>query len=164
MFNQATLAERVAFGRPLDLEENLAIHVAPRPATMLLGRVFLATIFLVSGIAKLMNTGETAGYMAAQGIPAASTLAIVAGIAEILGGLSIFTGFLTRIGALGLILFLIPTTFLFHDFWNFSGTEHQMQMVNFLKNLAIMGGLSLLVAQGAGRYSIDAKIRKPIEA
>jgi putative oxidoreductase len=158
----ASLAERVAFGRPLDASEDHQIHVAPRPKTALVGRVLVAAIFLVSGFAKLTNVGETAAHMSGVGIPMAETLAVVAGLAEILGALAIGFGFLTRPGAIGLILFMIPTTLLFHNFWAFEGAEQKMQMIRFLKNLTIIGGLSLLVAHGPGPYSIDQKLRKRI--
>lgn len=160
MAKHATFAERVAFGRPLEAHEDTKVHVAPRPKTALVGRILLASIFLVSGFAKLTNTAETAGHMSAVGIPAPELLAMVAGVAEIAGALAILFGFLTRIGALGLILFMIPTTLLFHNFWAFEGAEQKTQMINFLKNLTIIGGLSLLVANGPGPYSIDQKLRK----
>jgi putative oxidoreductase len=70
-------------------------------------------------------------------------------------------GFLTRIGALGLFVYLIPTTLLFHNFWALTDVAAQMQMVHFFKNLPIMGGLAMLVAHGPGRYSLDAKLRHP---
>lgn len=162
--SHASIAERIAFGRPLErFEDRVGSHVMPRPTTALVGRILLATLFMASGAGKLMDLSGTAGHMTEQGIPAAQTLALIAAFAEIAGGLSLLAGFLTRIGALGLIAFMIPTTLLLHDFWTFEGQEQRMQMVNFLKNLAIMGGLVLLVAYGPGRYSLDAKIRKPVE-
>ena len=162
MATHAPFAERLAFGRPLEAHEDTQIHVAPRPKTALVGRILLAAIFLVSGFAKLTNSGETAAHMSGVGIPAAETLAIIAGLAEILGALAIGFGFLTRPGAIGLILFMIPTTLLFHNFWVYEGVEQKTQMINFLKNLTIIGGLSLLVAHGPGPYSIDQKLRKRI--
>jgi putative oxidoreductase len=164
MLNQPSIAERVAFGRPIDPAEDVTTHLAPRPTWMLVGRILIAAIFLLSGFAKLMDTSGTVGYMEAQGLPSAYALAIIAGLAEVLGGLAILFGFLTRLGAFGLMLFLVPTTAIFHDFWNMEGMEAKAQMVNFMKNLAILGGLALLVANGAGRYSIDARLRRPIEA
>ncbi len=164
MLNQPTVAERIAFGRPIDPAEDFATHLTPRPSWMLIGRVLIAAIFIVSGIAKLTDPAGTVGYMEAQGIPSADVLAIVAGLAEVAGGLAILFGFLTRIGAFGLFLFLIPTTLIFHDFWTMDGAEAKTQMVTFMKNLAIIGGLALLVANGAGRYSIDARLRRPIDA
>ncbi|HEU4731489.1 MAG TPA: DoxX family protein, partial [Kofleriaceae bacterium] len=117
-------------------------------------------IFLVSGFSKLTDVPGTVAHMAAVGIPYPDTLALVAGCAEVLGAIAIATGFLTRIASLGLILFMIPTTLVFHAFWNYEGQERLPQMVNFMKNLAIIGGLAVLFAQGAGRFSIDHRIRR----
>jgi putative oxidoreductase len=67
-------------------------------------------------------------------------------------------------GALGLIVFLIPTTLLFHDFWAFEGDDQRMQqMSHFLKNLGIVGGLILLMSYGPGRYSVDSLLRRPLD-
>jgi len=163
MMERATMGERIVFGRPVEATEDQSIHLAPRPATALLGRIAIATIFLVSGAAKLADVAGTASYMSSVGIPFPETLAMFAGVAEILGALSLAFGALTRMGALGLIVFLIPTTLLFHDFWTLEGDAQRMQMVNFLKNLGIMGGLILLVSFGPGRYSIDALLRRPLD-
>lgn len=164
MIDAASTAERIAFGRPIDPErDDTPVHVAQRPTTALIGRILIGAIFLVSGIAKLTDTAGTAGYMESVGIPYAHQLAVIAGIAEILGAVSIISGFLTRLGALGLILFMLPTTFLFHSFWTFEGAEMKTQMVNFMKNLAIIGGLATIFAFGPSRYSIDQKIRQPLQ-
>jgi putative oxidoreductase len=164
MIHHASIAERLAFGRPVDpVVDDTPVRVAPRPATALVGRILIATIFLISGVAKLTDPGGTTSYMEAAGIPYAGTLAIVAGIAEIAGGLSILFGFLTRIGALGLFIFMILVNVMMHPFWSFEGQERQMQMVQFVKNLAVMGGLLVLVAFGPGRHSIDKKIREPLQ-
>lgn len=128
---------------------------------MLIGRFLIAFMFIVSGIGKLLAVDQTVSHMAAEGIGGAGALVYVAAFAELFGGIAILFGFLTRIAAIGLILFLIPTTFIFHDFWTFEGQEQRMQMINFFKNLVIIGGLTVLVAQGGGAYSVDAKIRAP---
>ena len=164
MIHATSTAERIAFGRPIDpVRDDTPVHVAQRPTTALIGRILIGAIFLVSGIAKLTDTSGTAGYMDAVGIPYARQLAMIAGCAEILGALSIIFGFLTRLGALGLMLFLVPTTFLFHSFWTFDGAEMKTQLVNFMKNLAIIGGLAMIFAFGPSRYSIDQKIRQPLQ-
>ena len=163
MMERATIPERMVFGRPLDASEDQFIHLAPRPATALLGRCAIAAIFLVSGSAKLVDVAGAAAHMSAVGIPYPETLAMFVGVVEILGALSLAFGALTRIGALGLILFMIPTTLLFHNFWAFEGDEQRMQLVNFLKNLGITGGLLLLISYGPGRYSIDSLLRRPLE-
>lgn len=159
-----SLAEHVSFGRRSDSVPDA--HDAPAyatswPGTMLIGRALMAAIFFVSGAAKLMDIEKTVGHMTSQGIPEAHILVYVAAIAELAGAASILFGFLTRIGAFGLIIYVVAATVVFHDFWTFTGEEQRMQMIQFLKNLAIIGGLALLVAQGAGRYSLDARIRAP---
>ena len=164
MMESAGIAERIAYGRPLDpAVDEVPVRVAQRPTSALIGRILIAAIFIVSGIAKLTDTTGTAGYMQAAGIPAPHTLAIIAGIAELAGGVSLVLGLLTRIGALGLIVYLAIVTLTMHAFWSFEGAEQKTQMVNFMKNLAIMGGLFTVMAFGPSRYSIDKKIREPIQ-
>jgi putative oxidoreductase len=150
--------QRFAFGR-LDA----LTHVAPLSKTELAGRILLAAIFVLSGVMKLADFEGALGHMQAAGIPYASTLLVIAAIAEIAGGLSIMTGFLTRLGAFGLFLYLIPTTLLFHNFWDYAGPERIAQSASFMKNLAIMGGLLILMAHGAARQSVDRRIDKPRE-
>ena len=160
----ASIAERMAFGTPLDpVADDTPIHIVPRSGTALVGRIMISVIFLVSGLAKLTDPAGTIGYMNSARIPYADTLLYVAAFAEILGGLSILFGFLTRIGALGLFTYLIPTTLYFHAFWTMEGAEAKIQMANFAKNLAVMGGLAAFVAFGAGRYSIDGRLRRPMQ-
>lgn len=118
---------------------------------------------MVSGVAKLTDPEGAIGYMQSVGIPSAGVLVWIAGLAELAGGLAIATGFLARIAAAGLVVFLVITTYAFHDFWNLAGAERQTQMVQFMKNLAILGGLGLIFAYGPGRYSIDGKLREPMQ-
>jgi putative oxidoreductase len=158
------IAERRAFDRQDVTEDDVLIEhdvldSSWRSAMALIGRLLIAAIFLMSGIAKLTDTPGTVAHMTAAGIPYADTLAIVAGVGEVLGALAIAFGLLTRLGAFGLFLYMIPTTVIFHAFWNYHGAEQLPQMVNFMKNLAIMGGLATLVAFGAPRLSIDRRIR-----
>jgi putative oxidoreductase len=159
----ATMAERILFGRPLEAARDPAIHLVPRPLTALFARIAMAAIFVVSGSAKLVDVAGTAEHMTRVGIPYPETLAMLAGIAEILGAVALIFGALTRAGALGLLIFLIPATLLFHDFWAFEGAERVTQLQNFLKNLAIAGGLGLLISYGPGRYSVDSLLRRPLE-
>jgi putative oxidoreductase len=162
-FEHVSVAERVAFGRPMDPDRDPEfIHSVPRPATVLIGRILIAAIFLTSGIAKMTDPAGAVGYMKAAGIPSADVLVWVAALAEVLGGLAVLFGFLTRVAAIGLLVFLAAATVTFHAFWNVTGAEQKMQMVNFMKNLAIGGGLMMLVANGAGRYSADYALRRPM--
>ena len=79
----------------------------------------------------------------------------------LIGGLSVVAGAWTRIGALFLLVFLAAATFYFHDFWKFTDpTQQQLQTIQFMKNLAIGGGLLSLIAHGGGPWSVDGWISK----
>jgi len=130
-------------------------HAAP-----LVGRGLLSVIFLLSGVGKLADWSGTAGYMASKHMPAVPFFLLAAVTFELLGGLSVLTGFKARWGALALIVFLIPVTLIFHNFWAYEGMEQKTQMINFLKNLAIMGGLLMVAANGAGPISVDERSAK----
>jgi putative oxidoreductase len=160
---QASIAERFTWGRPYDpVADDTLVPVVPRSGTALVGRILISAIFLVSGFAKLTDPAGAVGYMQSAGISHADTLVWIAAFAEILGGLSILFGFLTRIGALGLFVYLAITTVLMHRFWGGVPPEAaKTQMVQFMKNLCIMGGLLMVVAMGPGRYSVDRRIRRP---
>ena len=120
--------------------------------SFLLGRVLLAVIFLLSGFGKLTAIAGTAGYFGSLGLPLPTVTAIVVGLIELLGGLAILVGFQTRIVAWVLAIFTVATGLVAHMNW-----ADQMQMISFLKNLAIAGGFIVLASSGAGAYSIDAK-------
>lgn len=120
--------------------------------TILLGRILLAVIFLLSGFGKLSAISGTAAYFGGLGLPLPTVTAVVVGLIELLGGLAILVGFQTRIAAWVLAVFTIATGLVAHTGW-----ADQMQMIQFLKNLAITGGFLLLASSGAGAYSIDAK-------
>ncbi len=120
----------------------------------LIGRILLSCIFLVSAYAKLGEWNGSVQMLQTQGLPAAPILLAIAVAIEGLGGLAISTGFYARAGAWALFLYLIPVTFVFHSFWNVGPAQQNMQLVSFLKNLSIMGGLSLLATYGPGRFSL----------
>jgi putative oxidoreductase len=117
----------------------------------LFARFLIAFIFLMNGLGKVLNPSGTQQYMAQYGMPLVFLLLIGAIGVELLGGLSVLTGYKAKWGAFILFLFLIPTTLIFHT--EFSD---QTQVIMFMKNLAIMGGLLLLVSYGAGKISLDA--------
>jgi putative oxidoreductase len=125
----------------------------------LAGRILLALIFLLSGLNKFAAWEGTAAYMASKGMPIVPFFLVSAALVELAGGLSVALGFRARVGAAALFLFLIPTSLIFHNFWALEGMEQQVQMAMFMKNLAIMGGLLLLVAFGPGELSLDERRR-----
>jgi len=122
----------------------------------IVGRILLSLIFVISGLGKIGGWKQTAGYMASKGMPIVPLFLVGAIVIEIVGGLSVLLGIKARIGAAALFVFLIPTTLIFHNFWAYEGMVHQTQMIMFMKNLAIMGGLILVIGFGAGSLSIDS--------
>ncbi|HUL41068.1 MAG TPA: DoxX family protein [Burkholderiales bacterium] len=122
----------------------------------LIGRILLAAIFVISGFGKIMAFHATAGYMASRGLPIAEVLLVPTIIIELGGGLMLLLGWNARWAALALFLFIIPTTLIFHPFWIADATQMQNK-VNFLKNLAIMGGMLYVMAYGSGRFSLGKK-------
>jgi putative oxidoreductase len=121
-----------------------------------LGRVMIATIFLLSAVGnKIPNFNGVTQYMASEGVPAPSVLLAGAIVFLIVGSASVIAGFQTRIGAGLLLVFLVLATYFFHDFWNFSDQERQMQMIQFMKNLSLMGTMVFLMAKGPGALSVD---------
>jgi putative oxidoreductase len=117
------------------------------------GRLLLGLLFLLSGLGKLGAYSATAAYMTASGVPAALLPLVIA--TEVLGGLGIVLGFRTRIVAFLLAGFSLVTAITFH-----SNLADQIQMIMFFKNIAIAGGLLVLVANGAGAISLDARFSK----
>lgn len=116
-----------------------------------IGRLLLAAIFIFSGIGKAMAPAGTIGYIASAGLPFA-TLGLVAAIAiELGGGVMLALGIKARIVALGLALFSVVTALAFHN-----ALGDQNQLIHFMKNIAMAGGLLQVVAFGAGAYSLDA--------
>jgi len=134
-------------------------HVsATRAATYLvpLGRLFFALIFLQA--VPMHFTSQGVVYAAQAGVPLASVWVPLSGLLALVGGLSVLFGFRARIGALLLILFLVPVTLTMHAFWAVPTIElARMQMVMFMKNLSILGGALLIAYFGAGPISIDAQ-------
>ena len=122
--------------------------------TMLVGRVLLGAIFLLSGFNKIMNPVGTQQYMTAMGMTWATSLFYLGAVVlEVAGGVSLMLGWWARLGAWALIAFMIPVTVMFHA--NFAD---QNQMIHFMKNLAMAGGLLYVTAFGAGRISVDGAI------
>jgi len=121
----------------------------------ILGRLLLVGIFLMSAVGnKIPNYGATVEYMKSEGVPVPGLLLAGAILFLIVGSLSILCGFKARIGALLLLIFLILATYWFHDFWTFEDTQaRQVQMIQFMKNLSLMGAMLILIARGAGRPS-----------
>jgi putative oxidoreductase len=135
------------------------------PISLVVARVLLSGIFLKAGIGHVLDFAGMQKAIIAKGIPAFLSTGMAFGGTLLLlaGGVSILLGYRTQVGAKLLILFLIPATLLFH--LNFADP---MQQIQFFKNLALMGGLLLLIQTGAGYWSVDryrdrARYRTPIK-
>ena len=116
-----------------------------------LGRLFIALIFLVSGLNKISGYEGTQGYMEAMGVPGGLLPVVI--LTEVVLGLAVIVGYRTRLAAFGLAGFSLLSGAIFHG--NFGD---QMQMIMFMKNVAIAGGFLLLVANGGGAYSLDRRL------
>ena len=117
---------------------------------MLAGRILLVLIFLKSGIGKVEHFTGTAQSMAKAGMPYTTFFLLGAIFFEIVGSASVILGFLARLGTAMLLVFLIPTTLIFHG--NFADPG---QMIHFAKNVSMFGGLLVLLATGPGQLSLD---------
>jgi putative oxidoreductase len=124
----------------------------------LAGRLLFSLVFLISGL-TLFSAADI-GYAASQGVPLAGALVPISGALSILGGVSILLGYKTRIGAAMIIVFLVPVTLVFHHFWTVADPgARAIQMVDFMKNISILGGSLMILVHGAGAYSIDSKAK-----
>ncbi|MBN8508121.1 MAG: DoxX family protein [Burkholderiales bacterium] len=123
----------------------------------LVARALLALMFIVAGLSKFGGLAGTAGYIASKGLPLPGVLAFLTALLEVVAGVAILVGYRTRLAALALALFTLLASVLFHNFWAMPAEQQMMQQLMFMKNLSITGGLLLLVALGAGGWSLDAR-------
>jgi putative oxidoreductase len=125
----------------------------------LVGRILLAILFVPSGWAKIAGFAVTAGYISSKGLPLPDVAAALAVAAELGLGLLLIVGWQTRWAALGLAIFVAVITPLFHNYWAMPEAQVMLQKQNFFKNYAIVGGLLVLSAFGAGAFSLDGRRR-----
>lgn len=118
-----------------------------------LARLSLTAIFLGSAANKIMNTSDTVQLMDSVGIPFAQVTVYAAITFLVVGGMSVLVGYRARFGASLLITFLVLATYYFHDFWN--KPDDPNEMIAFLKNVGLLGGLGIVLANGPGAPSFD---------
>ena len=127
----------------------------------LFGRVLLATMFLLSGAGIPVGFYGISGLIASVGLPVPHLLALGAMAVDLVGGIMLLLGWKTRWAAAALLIFT-GVTLLFHNFWSAPPDQIQDQMIEFMKNITIMGGFLYGFAFGAGELSLDAKrARRP---
>lgn len=124
---------------------------------LLLARVLLAALFVIFGWGKLTGFSGTVALMATLNLPVPTIAAVVVVVMEFFVGIAIVIGFYTRPLAVLLALYTLATAFIGHHYWTLPDAERVANMINFYKNISIVGGLLLLGITGAGRYSIDRR-------
>ena len=119
----------------------------------LIGRLLIASLFLPSGVAKLLDFSTFVSSLAAKGLPYPALWAVAGVAAELGGAIALVVGFLPRWTALALIAFTAAATWTTHRYWTFEGPARRQQEIHFYKNLAIIGGLCFYFAAGSGAWS-----------
>lgn len=125
--------------------------------TALAGRLLLAQLFVMAGISKIGGFEGAVGYIASKGLPAPTLLAAATVALEIGVGLALAVGYRARVAALLLAGFTLLASVIFHNYWALPADQQTMQMLMFMKNIAITGGLLMVAALGAGAWSFDAR-------
>jgi putative oxidoreductase len=126
-------------------------------ALNLAARLLFVVMFLPSGIGKLTGFTGAVGYISSVGLPLPAVGAVLALVVEIVGSLALLAGFGTRIAALVLAAFSLVASFFFHAFWAVPADQAFVTQLLFFKNIAIVGGLLAIAANGAGEWSLDAR-------
>jgi len=139
-----------------------ADHVAMRTGDIcaLIGRVLLGWIFLMGGWSKLTNIGGFVGYLTSLHMPAPGFWGWVGVIVELVVGFALVFGVAARYGAVLGFIFVIVATAIAHRYWEYPAAQQLGQYINFMKNIAIMGGMVLLFSTGAGRFSVDGWLKR----
>jgi len=122
----------------------------------ILGRVCLASVFVFSVLAsKIPHYAHVLGKMAEAGMPFPALLLPGAIVLLVLGSLSLILGYKARMGALLLIVFMLPATYYFHAFWSAAPAEFVPQIIHFMKNLSLVGALLFVMTVGPGPGALD---------
>jgi putative oxidoreductase len=124
-----------------------------------MARFMFSIIFVISGFNHF--TSGSISYADKMGLPMADMLVPVSGLLAIIGGISIILGYHAKIGAILLLVFLIPVTFIMHHFWTYEDPQMaQLQFIHFFKNISMIAGAILIALYGAGPVSFDHQINK----
>ncbi len=116
-------------------------------AIFFIGRLLLGGYFVFGGFNHFKMLTMMSGYAQSKGVPAPKAAVAFSGFLLLVGGLSIFLGIYPTIGAVALVLFLVPVTFMMHPFWKVQDAQMKMgEMVNFTKNLALLGATLMLLS------------------
>ena len=127
----------------------------------LVGRLMIAAIFVGSGFRKITGFDGTVGYIASKGLPLPQLAAIAAIIVELGGGILLILGWKTRWAAAAMCIFTVVAALIFHNFWVVPAEQAQNQMIHFMKNICMAGGLLYVVVFGSGPLAVDAGASGP---
>jgi putative oxidoreductase len=120
----------------------------------LTARILIAFIFVMSGASKIAGFAGTVGYIASKGLPLPELAAIAAIVVELGGGLMLILGWKARWAAAAMLLFSVSASVIFHNFWGVPAAEMQNQMIHFMKNISMAGGLLMVLVHGSGALSL----------
>lgn len=123
----------------------------------LIGRVLMAWLFIPAGFGKIAGFSGSVAYASAMGLPMPEIGVAIGLVIELVGGILLLIGFMTRPAALALAFFTLVASFFFHAYWSLPADQAMMQQLMFNKNIAVVGGLLAFAAFGAGGWSMDAK-------
>ena len=112
----------------------------------LVGRIFVGVFFLMNGFNHFMKYNMMKGYASSKNVPAAGLAVVMSGLLLVLGGASILLGVWPTVGIVLLLVFLVPTTLMMHNFWAVGEQEKMNQMIQFMKNTALVGFLLMILA------------------
>ena len=126
-----------------------------RDITDLIGRIFLSAIFLFEAVDSILFFDKTKQTMALHGLTWNQDWQLYGAIFLLVtGGLMVLSGYRSTLGAILLLVYWVPVTFIVHDFWTYPKDQMRLQSILFMKDIAIIGGLLMLAGKGSGRYSI----------
>lgn len=125
----------------------------------LVARILLALMFVVAGTSKIGGFEGTAAYIAAKGLPLPEMSTVLTIVVELGAGLALIAGFKARWAAALLAIFTLAASFIFHNYWALPVEQQSVQTLMFIKNIAVTGGLLMVLAFGAGGWSLDSRSR-----
>jgi putative oxidoreductase len=156
-FNNSRGASKANGNSPVIFNKTDSLAVGSADIIILIARILLGWLFLKAGWDKLMNPAGFTSYLAALGLPAFFTWPGL--IAELVIGVGLILGVATRYAALFSAVYLVITIWCAHRYWTYPPPQQGAQFAHFLKNLALIGGSLAIFVTGAGRFSVDGKMK-----
>jgi putative oxidoreductase len=122
-----------------------------------IGRIALVAVFIKFGVDNLMAPTGLNSLLSQKGFPQPMLFTYLAALVQIVCGVLVAIGWHTRLAAFGLAAFVVIATLLAHQYWTMTGPPRSANTAQFWKNVALLGGLFMVMANGAGRFSIDRR-------